>query len=153
MKTQIGPLHVRRSAWIGAPPERVWPHFESFEAFNAWYGTGHRLIEYEPQVGGMVVTHAVADSKPGEALVFSGRVLVCDPPLELTFEQDWLGHGWLAPAKITMLLTPVNGGTLVEIIHHGFEATSTSPGEELNGFEAGWDNHHVLRLRELVEGG
>ncbi|MBI2766802.1 MAG: SRPBCC domain-containing protein [Chloroflexi bacterium] len=150
MTTIIGPLHVRRSGWIAAPPERVWQEFESFERMKAWFGTGHTLTAYEPRVGGMVVTDA--GESAGARLLFAGKVLVYDPPRELTFEQDWEGHGWLRPPQITFLLSARAGGTMVELIHHGFEEASRTPGAELNGFESGWDNHHLLRLSEIIEG-
>ena len=47
MATEIGPLAVRRSIWIDAPPERVWHEFEDFERMRRWFGTGHTLIRYE----------------------------------------------------------------------------------------------------------
>jgi uncharacterized protein YndB with AHSA1/START domain len=149
--TPIGPFHVRRSAWIASAAERVWREFESFERMKAWYGTGHALTTYEPHVGGMVVTDATSHRGSDASLIFSGRVLVYDPPRELTFEQDWEGHDWRAPSRITLRLTPLNGGTLVELFHHGFDATSHNPGDELNGFESGWDNHHLIRLRDVLE--
>ena len=37
--------------------------------------------------------------------------------------QDWVGHGWKAPPLVTIRLTPRDDGTLVELFHHGFEAT------------------------------
>ena len=152
MATPIGPLNVRRSAWIAAPPQRVWREFESFERMKAWFGTGHTLTRYEPRVGGIVETDATGHEASDTPLVFSGRVLVFNPPHELTFEQDWAGHGWNAPPLITFRLTPHGGGTVVELFHHGFEAASSTPGADLNGFESGWDNHHLVRLAELVEG-
>ena len=152
MVTPIGPLHVRRAAWIASTPQRAWSEFESFERMKAWYGTGHALTAYEPHVGGTVITDATSHRGSDESLIFSGRVLVYDPPTELTFEQDWVGHGWRAPARVTLRLTPLNGGTLVELFHHGFEAASPNPGDELNGFESGWDNHHLIRLRDILAG-
>ena len=82
--------------------------------------------------------------------VFAGRVLVFDPPRELTFEQDWLGHGWTAPALITLRLTPVDGGTLVELFHHGFERVADDPGELLRGFEEGWTMRQLEMLLARV---
>src|SRR6476620_4629372 len=108
MATEIGPLAVRRSIWIDAPPDRVWREFESLERMRLWFGTGHALVAYEPRVGAEVETDA--GEADGEALRFVGRVLVFDPPHELTFEQDWVGHGWKAPPKLTLRLTPLDGG-------------------------------------------
>jgi uncharacterized protein YndB with AHSA1/START domain len=114
MGPHVGPLAVRRSIWIDAKPERVWEGFESFEAMKAWFGTGHTLVSYEPRVGAWVETDASAVQ--GEELRLAGAVTVFDPPHELTFEQDWVGHGWAAPMLITLRLTPVSDGTLVELV-------------------------------------
>src|SRR3972149_1159637 len=149
MATQIGPFAVRRSIWIKATPERVWRGFETFERMKAWFGPGHALTQYEPRVGGVVETDA--GELEGEKLLFRGRVTVFDPPRELTFEQDWIGHGWTAPPLITLRLSAVQGGTLVELFHHGFERVGDDPGENLRGFEGGWTLRQLEALRQLVE--
>ena len=155
MGTEIGPFAVRRSAWIKATPERVWQEFESLERMQRWFGTGHTLVAYEPKVGGYVETDAGTDEhNPYEGpLRFVGRVTVYDPPRELTFEQDWVGHGWPAAPLVTIRLTPVDGGTLVELFHHGFErlGDAATAAENLAGFEGGWTNRHVEALRAIVE--
>ena len=150
MASEIGLLVVRRSILIGAPPERVWQEFESFEKMRAWFGTGHELVRYEPKVGGWVETNA--GEPEGEALRFVGRVTTFDPPRELTFEQDWVGHGWAAPPLITIRLTPSHGGTVVELFHHGFERVGGDAGENHRGFEGGWTVRQLEALRQIVEG-
>jgi uncharacterized protein YndB with AHSA1/START domain len=150
MTTEIGPYAVRRSTWIDASPERVWEEFETFERMADWYGTGHRLVQYEPRTGGNVVTDAAGDHDADQPLVFEGRVLVFDPPRELTFEQDWLEHGWSAPALITIRLTPLDAGTLVELFHHGFQRVADDPGVLLRGFEEGWTTRQLKALHERV---
>lgn len=154
MATQIGPLVVRRSILIKAAPERVWQEFESLERMRRWFGTGHTLVVYEPRVGATVETDAggASPEHSGEALRFVGRVVVYDPPRELTFEQDWIGHGWAQPPLVTIRLTPALGGTLVELMHHGFERLGTDPAEEHRGFEGGWTIRQLEALREIVEG-
>jgi uncharacterized protein YndB with AHSA1/START domain len=151
MGTEIGPLHVRRSVWIDANPARVWQELEDLEHMRRWFGTGHRLVRYEAVVGAEVETDAGDDGD--DSLRFVGRVVVVDPPHELTFEQDWVGHGWKAPPLVTLRLTPHDGGTIVELFHHGFEAlgdTSTAA-ENQAGFEGGWTTRQLDALRELVE--
>jgi uncharacterized protein YndB with AHSA1/START domain len=150
MATEIGPLAVRRCILIKAPPERVWQEFESLEKMRRWFGTGHTLVAYEPRVGASVETDAGVHSD-GETLRFVGRVTVFDPPRELTFEQDWVDHGWAAPPLVTIRLTPSHGGTLVELFHHGFERLGTDPAEEHRGFEGGWTIRQLEALRQLVE--
>jgi uncharacterized protein YndB with AHSA1/START domain len=150
METEIGPLAVRRSIWIKASPQRVWEEFESLERMRAWFGTGHELTKYEPRVGGIVETDA--GDYEGERLLFGGRIIVFDPPHEVTWENDWHGHGWQAPSLMTFRLTEAADGTVVELFHHGFERTGESPSETLNGFEGGWTLRQLEALRAIVEG-
>ncbi len=124
----------------------MWEELESFESMRSWYGTGHTLVAYEPVVGATVETDA-----GGPDLRFVGKVLVFDPPHELTFEQDWIGHGWPVPALITIRLTPSGTGTLVELFHHGFERMGALGAEMLRGFEGGWTNKQMEALRARVE--
>src|SRR3990172_12277297 len=138
MGVEIGPLAVRRSIFIDAPPERVWQEFESFERMKAWFGTGHELVQYEPEVGGWVETYAgPASEEHAWPLRFGGRIVVFDPPRELTFENDWFESGWDAPSLLTIRLTPALGGTLVELFHHGFERIGEQAAEMHRGFEGG----------------
>lgn len=154
MGTEIGTFAVRRSAWIKATPERVWQEFESLERMQRWFGTGHTLVAFEPKVGGYVETDASTD-QDGESSEyrFVGQVTVYDSPRELTFEQDWVGHGWPAPPLVTIRLTPADGGTLVELFHHAFDrlGDATTAAENLAGFEGGWTNRQVEALRAIVE--
>jgi len=143
--TQLGALVVRRSIWIDAGPDRVWQEVETFEAMKRWFGTGHTLVSYEPRVGGWVETDPSAVQ--GQPLTFAGRVTVFDPPRELTFEQDWIGHGWAAPSLITFRLTPALGGTLVELLHHGFDRLGPGSADDHRGFESGWG---MLQLEALL---
>ena len=148
MSTPIGILAVRRSILIAAPPERVWEEFTTFERMRAWFGIGHQLVTYEPRVGGRVETQA---GHEGEVLRFAGRVLAFDPGREVTFEQDWLGHGWEAPPLVTIRLSPVLGGTLVELFHHALERVGPSAADDHVGFENGWGMWHLETLRKIVE--
>jgi len=148
MGVDIGILAVRRSVLIEATPERVWQEFETFERMRAWFGTGHRLLEYEPRVGGSVVLEI--DYETGIRR-FGGKVLVFEPAREVTFESDWMPNDEdVPPSYITLRLTPALGGTLVELFNH----LSEEPGEadHLQGIENGWDMRHLNRLRKLVEG-
>ncbi len=151
MPTQISPLSVRRAILIHATPERVWQEFESLERMQKWFGTGHSLVAYEPRVGGYVETDAAGDHNGTEELRFAGKVTVYDPPRELTFEQDWLGKGWGAPALVTIRLTSHEDGTLVELFHHGFERLGGDPAELQRGFEGGWTLRQLEALRQIVE--
>lgn len=149
-QTKIGVLAVRRSILINAPPERVWREFESFEQMAAWFGRGHRLLKYEPRVGGDVLLEVEHE---GNTLRYGGPVTVFDPPRELSFENDWIpSTGWLAPTVITFRLTPTLDGTLVELFHHAIERVGPDADKWHAGFESGWDLKHLLALKQIIEG-
>jgi hypothetical protein len=51
-------------------------------------------------------------------------------------------------------LCELDGGTLVELFHHGFEALGSAAlaAENQEGFEGGWSNRQLVALRERVAG-
>lgn len=153
MPSSIGILAARRSIHIAAPPERVWEEFTTFERMSRWFGVGHKLVAYEPWVGGLVETDAtgVPAGHGGATLVFRGRVTVFEPGHEVTFEQDWVDHGWAAPPYVTIRLTAALGGTLVELLHHTIERVGASAADDHAAFEGGWDTRHLEALRRIVQ--
>ena len=76
MSMNIGPLHVRRSIYIEAPPTRVWDEFTSFERICGWLDHGHRVHKLEPRAGGAVDMSVEID---GEERHYGGRVIVYEP--------------------------------------------------------------------------
>lgn len=149
MGTTIGNLNVRRSIWIDASPARVWQEFTSLERMQQWFGTGHRLVAFEPRVGGAVETDA---GDGDDEYRFVGEVVVFDPGRELSFTQDWVNHGWPKPPVVTLRLTPLDEGTLVELFHHGFEdlGGTAEAADNHAGFEDGWTLRQLLALRDVV---
>lgn len=163
MATQIGELAVRRSIEINAPPERVWEEFASQERMARWLTSpdsteiGNRRLGYEPRVGGVFETEGVhAGVTP---FVFTGRVLVYDPPRELTTEMGVVYIGddrtaWPEPTLLTFLVTPVAGGrSRVEIVHHAFERLGDAARETYQSFEGGWNLAPLTALRNIVQTG
>jgi uncharacterized protein YndB with AHSA1/START domain len=151
---------VRRSIHIRATPERVWEEFADFERMNAWWGVllgtptageskGQRLVAYEPRVGGRVEMEVQLDAEPAR---YGGPIVTFDNARELTFENDWIpNRGWLQPTYITIRLTPALGGTMVEILHHGFERTGEGASEDHAAYEGGWGMTQLNALRHMVE--
>ncbi len=86
MGITISLLNVRRSILIQAPPERVWQEFESFDRIAAWFGRGHELHRFEPELGGQVEMSVVID---GEQRRYGGPVVVFEHHREVTFESNW----------------------------------------------------------------
>lgn len=149
MGIDLGHLAVRRSSFIRATPERVWQEFTSFEALRPWFGTGHTLEAFEPRVGGTV---RLSIERDGRRVFAGGCVVVFEPGRELSFEDNWDPPDDLPlPTFITIRLTPLYGGTHVELFHHGFERLGEEAGDLLEGYESGWDGHHLEALRSIVE--
>jgi len=152
-------LVVRRSIHITATPEKVWVEFTSFDRMNRWWGAtigtpeagtskGQRLVIYEPRAGGRIEMEVMWNGEPAR---YGGRIVVFEPGRELTFENDWIpNRGWLCPTLITLRLTSALGGTLVELMHGGFERVGGDVGAEHAGYETGWGMTQLNALRELV---
>jgi uncharacterized protein YndB with AHSA1/START domain len=157
--TQIGKLAVRRSIEINAPPERVWQEFESPERFRLWYTPAGgvdmpcKRVEYEPRAGGVFETEGYHEWQGGEqAFHFTGRVVVFDPPRELTVEM--IPPGETSAMLLTFLLTPAGEGrTLAEIIQHGFENFGAAAENLRNAYEGGWTTLQLECVKNLVETG
>jgi uncharacterized protein YndB with AHSA1/START domain len=160
--TLPGPLTVRRSVHIPASPQRVWKEFAGFEPMKRWWGVivgtatagkpnGQRLVEYEPRLGGRVEMEVVLDGKP---LRYGGPIVVFRPLRQLTIKNDWIPNaGWQKPTFITLRLSPALNGTLVELLHFGFEKTGPAGAQEHEVYETGWGMTQLSMLNKIVREG
>ena len=150
MGLEIGVLHVRRSLFIRASPNRVWREFEETEKFAAWFGIGHTLHAFEPRVGARTEFSVEID---GVRRHYGGQVLVFEPEREASFTSQWHdpAMAWAVPTFWTLRLTALYDGTLAEIFHHGFERLGAEAANQLQGYEEGWDIKHLKALRAIVE--
>jgi uncharacterized protein YndB with AHSA1/START domain len=153
VRTAPGDLVVRRSIQIDAPPKRVWREFETPERFTAWWATDmpdrrEGVRKYDPRVGGRVELPCSWD---GGSCVFEGNVTVFEPHRELTFELFIEGVTWDAPTYVTIRLTPNAFGTMVEILHWGFESIGAAAVQQFSDFEGGWDLRELRQLKVAAE--
>ena len=118
---------------------------------SAWFSVGHNLEAFEPGPSGRVeLSVEMAD---GELHGFGGQITVWAEERELSFENNWFGQGaWSVPTMITLKLTPVYNGTMVELFHHGFERLGKQGAEQLLNYESAWDTGHLAKLKRIVEG-
>ena len=65
-----------------------------------------------------------------------------------TFEE---GTPWDAPTYVAVQLMPNAYGTLVEILHYGFERIGESAVAQFSDFEGGWDLRELRQLKDVVE--
>ena len=161
MESLNSPLVMRRSILIAATPERVWEEFTSIDRMRQWYAgkratSEQEVLRYEPRVGGWfeLTCRWEHDGVPG-ACRLGGEITVFDYARELTLESHSFlpERSWRDPIKKTIRLSPAPGGTVVEIMEHGFEVA----GEHARDFhleaEIGWTMDELIALRCLVEGG
>lgn len=153
-------LKVRRSIFIAAAPQRVWQEFTTQPRMDRWWGAiisepvagtpaGHRLVTYEPHLGGKIEMEV---SMNGSPVRYGGVIKVFDAVREFGFENDWIpNQGWKAPTYMTVRLTPAMNGTLVELFHHGFEHTGGNVASEHAGYEQGWGMTQLNALKRMVE--
>ena len=150
MGLETGVFAVRRAVHIDAMPMPVWHEFQDVRRLGEWFGRGHSLDVFEPHVGGRIELSVEID---GVMEGFGGQVLVFDEGRELSFENNWFGQrAWPVPTAITLRLTACYDGTLVELIHHGFERLGATGAQECLAYEAGWDTRHLAALKHIVEG-
>ena len=149
MSTSIGILHVRRSTFIQASTQRVWQEFETTDRIKAWLDQGHTIHVFEPRIGGRV---RMSVEVGGAEHFYGGDVLTVMPGQELSFESQWDGDlAWPVPTFWTIRLSPLYAGTHVELFHHGFERLGAVAAENLQSYEQGWDNKHLIALKQITE--
>ncbi len=145
----IGALNVRRAAFMQATPQTVWQQFETFEKLAAWFGHGHELLTFDAKLGGTVRLSVQLDDTTA---YFGGRITTFNPGCELSFENNWEDDlQWAVPTFITLRITGMYGGCLVELFHHGFERLGENAAAIYESYEQGWSSHHLVRLRAIVE--
>jgi uncharacterized protein YndB with AHSA1/START domain len=112
------------SVHIDAPPETVFPYFTDAELMVRWLGTTATL---DPTPGGVFAVD-VGDSAA------RGTYVSLDPVHSVVFTWGMPGSDTLPPGGTTVevIFTPVDGGTLVTLVHRGLNA------EHRRSHEEGW---------------
>lgn len=151
---------MRRSIFIKAAPERVWREFEAFDRISRWFGgktstVQQRVTRYEPGVGGWFEIEAEWTHEVPGACRLGGKIIAFEPPRELTVEWNSFlpEYEWHEPTFVTFRLTAALGGTVVEIMQHGFERCGIGAAGYHRDAEGGWNTMELEALRQLVETG
>lgn len=128
---------VTRSIEINAPPGAVWHWMATEAALRRWISSN---LEIDLRVGG-----AYRFLGPDGKTWISGKVLELQPERSLIL--SWLeeGSGWVNPARLVIRLSRMPTGTLVTVIHDGFESIGVSNVDEwVQDYERGADAHRIL---------
>lgn len=112
------------SVHIDAPPETVFPYFTDPDLMVRWLGTTATL---DPAPGGVFAVDV------GDAAA-RGTYRSLNPPRSVVFTWGTPGSDTLPPGGTTVevTFTPVDGGTLVTLVHRGL------PAEHRQSHEEGW---------------
>ncbi len=143
-------MSIRLSRVFKAPPERIWRCFTDPDAYAKWlppHGfTGHVYSMDAKVGGGFRMSFSTIDRKWNET--FGGRYIEMKPYEKLVhtnfFETgDPIMKG--ATMQTTITLTPVKGGTRVDVLQEGIP-----PGPAADGAPIGW-GQSLDNLQRLVE--
>ena len=101
-------------------PERVWQALTQPKALAAWLMDN----DFEPCVGHHFQFKEA--SLPGLETVIDCEVIALEPPTRLVY--TWQASGMPIPSLVTWMLTPIEGGTQLQLHHSGL----TPPASPLN---------------------
>lgn len=140
---QLAP--VRRSVRVAAPVETAFALFTAH--IGAWWpcGQGHSVYGKDAMVafeGDLLV-----ERHQGESSVWA-EVLGWDPPTG--FRLNWHpGSDAARATQVDVSFTPEDGGTLVALVHTGWERTA-APVEMRSNYDVGWG--YVLGWYDAIVG-
>jgi uncharacterized protein YndB with AHSA1/START domain len=130
---------VRKQLRVGLPPERAFALFTS-EIARWWplatHSVGKERSEscfVEGRVGGRIV-EVLTDGSESEW----GRVLVWEPNQRLVF-QWYPGRAADTAQEVAITFSAAPGGSLLELVHTGWEALGEAAMETREGYDTGWD--------------
>ena len=109
---------------IATPPETVFDYLTTNEGMTAWMG---QYADLDPTPGGQFAVDIAGHPVRGE-------YLVVEPYRRVVFTWGFTGSDHLPAGASTVefLLTPINGGTRVELRHFNLPET------EVAGHKHGW---------------
>jgi uncharacterized protein YndB with AHSA1/START domain len=127
-------LVVRRSVAVNVPPERAFEVFTS-DVASWWPVATHSVADgtpaFEPRVGGRLF------ERVGDVEHFWGKVVAWDPPHRLALEWK-VNPDAAASTDVEITFTPDGDGTLVALVHSGFERLGEKGPEGSGSYGEGW---------------
>ena len=99
-------------------PEQVWRALTHPKALAAWLMDNN----FEPRVGHHFQFKEA--SLPGFETVIDCEVIALEPPTRLVY--TWQASGMPIPSLVTWVLTPIEGGTQLQLHHSGLTSAASS---------------------------
>jgi len=142
-------LAVELEIEIHVPVEKAWAFLASEEGMKSWLGPK----TYQPELGGEVLFDVSYETTKYHMI---GEIVAFNPPHRLAF--TWLqdevgGERWPVATTVTLTLEPTQNGTLVKLVHSGFEKLPERYREsEFQSYVEGWAVRNVMTaLKETLE--
>ncbi len=136
-------VSLTKTIILKAPPHHVWKFLTRADLLATWFHKGScDLAE-----GGPYKIETNTMGKEGDIVIW-GEVLLSDAPNKLvhTFTHPMLQE---KNTVCTWTLTEIEGGTLLTLVHTGFELVEDGVFNMAQAHDKGWDEH-FLRLRHVV---
>lgn len=112
---------VKLSVLYPYPPEKVWQALTDCRILSAWMMKN----DFEPRLGHKFKFES--ESLPGVKTIIRCEVLELEKPKRLTY--TWQDKAASEPSLVIWTLTPVEGGTQLQLKHQPRYATTLVPGK------------------------
>lgn len=123
---------IEQTYLIAAPLEEVWRALTDPEVIATWSGASASYTA-EPNM-----EYSLWDGSIG------GRILEVEPNKRL--KKTWKPDNWQRDdSVVTFLLTPVAGGTRVDLLHENVEES------DFEGTREGWDLYYLGAIKRMYE--
>lgn len=128
-------MKIVKTLYLKAPPEHVWKFLTQADQLALWFHRG--AADLVP--GGDWVLETNSYGKDGERLCW-GKVLEMKEPERLvhTFTHNFLKE---VETTCTWTLEGVGGGTILTLVHDGWENFEEDPFGMAANHDKGWDEH------------
>lgn len=132
-----------KTVFLKAPPEHVWKFLTEADRLGEWF---HRAGA-DLKAGGEYALLTNSYGKEGEKFIW-GKVLESKPFERLvhTFTHQWLKN---VETTCTWTFEAVGGGTVLTLVHEGFDKLGDEGFQAAASHDAGWDEHFA-RLRRVT---
>lgn len=136
-------MKIVKTLFLKAPPEHVWKFLTRADQLALWFHRGGGDLEE----GGDYVLETNTYGKDGEKICW-GRVLEMKKPERLvhTFTHDHLKG---IETTCAWTLEAVESGTILTLVHDGWEKVEENAFGMAADHDSGWDEH-FLRLRRVA---
>ena len=136
-------MKIVKTIYLKAPPEHVWTFLTEADKLALWFHRGRDDLAE----GGDYILETNSYGKKGEKLCW-GKVLEMKKPERLvhTFIHDFMKG---AETTCTWTLEAAAGGTILTLVHDGWENAEEDPFGMAANHDSGWDEHFA-RLRRVA---